>query len=92
MSRAMNDYMREEGVNPLTAPRRNKRIYQANIIASSDNANMDGLKKFAKDHPNVWRDIMHAYEGSPDFRFGDTLLVFCSCVKNGYIKIEENDE
>jgi hypothetical protein len=66
----------------------NRRIYEANAIASTDNANMDGLIQFAKNHPVIMKDIMEAYKRSPDFRFGDTLLIFCDGVKTGRIKLE----
>jgi hypothetical protein len=65
----------------------NKRIYRANDAASEDDGKFTKLTLFAKKHPVVFKSVMKAYNTRPDIRFGDTLLVFCSCVESGEIKI-----
>lgn len=65
----------------------NKRIYRANDAASDNDEKFTKLIAFAHKHPIVFKSVMKAYNTRPDIRFGDTLLVFCSCVKSGEIKI-----
>ena len=64
-----------------------KRIYMANKVASDDDADFSKLKEFAKNHPIIMSDVLRVYLQSPDARFGDTLLIFCSCIMNCQIEV-----
>jgi hypothetical protein len=66
-----------------------KRINRMNDIASHEDAEFTKLTAFAKAHPIIFLDVMHAYILRPNDRFGDTLLMFCDSVKYGRIKLEE---
>jgi hypothetical protein len=66
-------------------PRRDKRICQANEIASHEDSEFTKLTAFAKAHPVIWNDIYRGFLARPDDRFGDTLLMFCDSVKYGSI-------
>jgi hypothetical protein len=55
-----------------------KYIHKANKIAANDTVNFDNLKTFAEVHPRIMMNILKEYKKSPDIRFGDTLLIFCS--------------
>jgi len=69
--------------------RQDKRICKMNEVASQEKtANFELLKDFAKKHPVIMADVLMGFVAHPDFRFGDTLLVFCDCVEHGRIKLE----
>jgi len=65
--------------------RSNRRICQANEIAAHETANFEKLTKLFKERRYIAFDIMREYRKSPDFRFGDILLVFCSEVNHRHI-------
>lgn len=60
--------------------RLDRHVCQMNTVASTDDANFTKLTEFAKTHPRIFCDVMEAYSLSPNFRFGDTLLMFCNKV------------
>lgn len=89
MSRALNEEMEKHGIEVRpNISRRDRRIYLANVVASTDTSKFDKLIEWAKVHPYMMTDIMKGYVTSPDDRFGDTLLIFCSLIMSGEIKLD----
>jgi hypothetical protein len=71
--------------------RSDKRICKANEIASHETANFEKLTTFSNEHPYIMFDIMREYRKSPDFRFGDTLLMFCNAVDHRRISVDSSN-